>query len=105
MKHASLDLCKPSRRAIEQAFDVALALRSEPEEVAAWAKAIDFRDCDRRVPTPRHKRKPNIRRMVAAAEKTGKTVTSITMPDGAVLHFGEPESTDARQIRGSTISR
>ena len=28
--------------------------------------------------------------MIAAAEKTGKTVTSVTTPDGTVLHFGEP---------------
>ena len=98
MKHASLDMCKPSRRAIEQAFDVALALRSEPEEVAAWAKAIDFRDCDRRVPTPRHKRKPSIRRMVAAAERSGKTVTSITMPDGTMLHFGEAEPQQRKSV-------
>ena len=41
---------------------------------------------ERRVRKPR---KPSIRRMIAAAEKAGKTVTSITMPDGTVLHFGE----------------
>jgi hypothetical protein len=33
-------------------------------------------------------RKPSIPKMVAAAEKTGKSVTSITLPDGTVLHFG-----------------
>ena len=47
---------------------------------------------------PRKKRKPrraSIRRMVAAAEKAGKTVTSVTMPDGTVLHFGELAPTEA----------
>ena len=33
--------------------------------------------------------KPSIRRMVAAAEKAGKTVTGITTPDGVTLHFGK----------------
>ena len=33
--------------------------------------------------------------MVAAAEKAGKTVTSVTMPDGTVLHFGELAPTEA----------
>ena len=44
---------------------------------------------------PKRIRKPSIPRMVAAAEKTGKSVTSITLPDGTVLHFGEPEPTEA----------
>ena len=33
--------------------------------------------------------------MVAAAEKTGKVVSSITMPDGTALHFGESAPTEA----------
>jgi integrase len=33
--------------------------------------------------------------MIAAAEKTGKIVTSATMPDGTVLHFGELAPTEA----------
>jgi hypothetical protein len=44
---------------------------------------------------PRVKRKPrraSIRKMVAAAEKIGKTVTSVTMPDGTVLHFGASDN-------------
>jgi hypothetical protein len=40
-------------------------------------------------PAPRRARKPSMRRMIAAAEKIGKTLTSITHPDGTVLHFGE----------------
>jgi hypothetical protein len=46
------------------------------------------------VKRPRVKR-TSIRRMVAAAEKTGKTVTGVTMPDGTVLHFGELAPTEA----------
>jgi hypothetical protein len=37
---------------------------------------------------PRKKRKADIRKMVAAAEKAGKSVTSVTLPDGTVLQFG-----------------
>jgi hypothetical protein len=47
-------------------------------------------------PPPKRKpRKPDIRRMVADAEKAGKTVTSVTTPDGVTLHFGKGESTEA----------
>ena len=35
----------------------------------------------------RRQRKPNIGRMIAAAERGGKNVTSITTPEGATLHF------------------
>ena len=40
-------------------------------------------------------RKPSIRRQIAAAERSGKTVTSITTPDGTTLHFGKGEPTEA----------
>ena len=43
----------------------------------------------------RRQRKPNIRRMIAAAERGGKNVTSITTPDGVTLHFGKGEPTEA----------
>ena len=39
-------------------------------------------------PRLRKPRRPNISSRVAAAEKAGKTVSSITYPDGTVLHFG-----------------
>ena len=39
-------------------------------------------------------RKPNIGRMIAAAERGGKNVTGITTPDGVKLHFGKGESTE-----------
>ena len=39
-------------------------------------------------------RKPNIGRMIAAAERGGKNVTGITTPDGVTLHFGKAESTE-----------
>jgi hypothetical protein len=51
------------------------------------------------VPTPesrsRRQRKPSIGRMIAAAERGGKNVTSITTPDGVTLHFGKVEATEA----------
>ena len=48
-----------------------------------------------RRPGPKRTRKPSLRRMVAAAEKTGKSVTSVTLPDGTVLHFGGEPVTEA----------
>jgi hypothetical protein len=30
--------------------------------------------------------------MIAAAERGGKTVTSVTTPDGVTLHFGKGEA-------------
>jgi hypothetical protein len=54
----------------------------------------------RELPLPsqpkRHRqRKPSIKRMIAAAERAGKNVTSITTPDGVTLHFGKVEDTEA----------
>ena len=46
-------------------------------------------------PKLRRQRKPSIRALIAAAEKTGKTVTSVTMPDGTVLQFGEAAPAEA----------
>jgi hypothetical protein len=44
--------------------------------------------------TPRQ-RKQDIGKMITAAERSGKNVTSITTPDGVTLHFGKGESTEA----------
>jgi hypothetical protein len=41
------------------------------------------------------RRKPSIATLIKRAEKAGKTVTSVTTPDGTVLHFGEPQPTEA----------
>ena len=43
--------------------------------------------------------------MIAAAERSGKTVTSITTPDGITLHFGKGEPDRGEQSVASTISR
>jgi hypothetical protein len=43
----------------------------------------------------KRRRKPNIGRMIAAAERGGKNVTSIITPDGVTLHFGKVEDTEA----------
>ena len=53
---------------------------------------------------PRRQRKPSIRKMIAAAERSGKTVTSVTTPDGMTLHFGKGDP-PRRAIRGSPISK
>jgi hypothetical protein len=44
---------------------------------------------------PPRQRKPSIRKTIAAAERGGKNVTSITTRDGVTLHFGKGESTEA----------
>ena len=36
-------------------------------------------------------RKPQINKMIEQAEKTGKTVTSVTTPDGHTLRFGDTD--------------
>ena len=36
-------------------------------------------------------RKPGLRTLIEQAEKAGKKVASITMPDGVTLRFGESE--------------
>ena len=46
-------------------------------------------------PQPKRQRKPSIKKMIAAAERAGKKVTSITTPDGVTLRFGESEPTEA----------
>jgi hypothetical protein len=46
-------------------------------------------------PQPQRTRKPSVSTLIARAEKKGKTVTSVTAPDGTVLHFGEPQPTEA----------
>jgi hypothetical protein len=43
---------------------------------------------------PRRQRKPSMRALLAQAEKAGRHVRSMTMPDGTVLTFGEPEAAD-----------
>jgi hypothetical protein len=41
---------------------------------------------------PKRQRKPSIATLVKRAEKEGKTVTSVTTPDGMTLHFSAAEA-------------
>ena len=50
---------------------------------------------ERRWPKRRKPRRTSIRSMIAAAEKAGKTVSSITVPGGTVLHFATSEAAPA----------
>ena len=43
----------------------------------------------------KRQRRPRLDRLIKQAEQTGKSVNSITTPDGHVLHFGEAETTAA----------
>jgi hypothetical protein len=43
----------------------------------------------------RSPRRPSIATLLKRAEKTGKSVTSITMPDGTTINFGESNPNDA----------
>ena len=40
-------------------------------------------------------RKPSVRTMIAQAEKAGKKVVSITMPEGVTFTFGKGEDEEA----------
>ena len=46
-------------------------------------------------PPRQRTRKPSVSTLIARAERKGKTVTSVTAPDGTTLHFGEPPPTEA----------
>jgi len=59
-----------------------------------WNSVPDCRVVELDPPRQR-KRKPSVSTLIARAEKKGKTVTSVTAPDGTVLHFGEPQPTEA----------
>jgi hypothetical protein len=43
----------------------------------------------------KRQRKPRLDRLIKQAEQTGKSVNSITTPDGTTLTFGEPAPTEA----------
>jgi hypothetical protein len=51
-------------------------------------------------PTPplRKLHRPRISKMIEQAEKAGKTVTSITTPDGTKLDFGKPEQQQGNEV-------
>jgi hypothetical protein len=57
-------------------------------------KREDNRIVAKREHTPRP-RKPSLRKLIAQAEKAGKTVSGLTTPDGHTLTFGEPQSREA----------
>ena len=66
------------------------------ERQAEWMRALALPNgfkptADRAKP----RRKPSIGKQIAAAERGGKRVTSITTPDGLTLHFDKTESTEA----------
>jgi hypothetical protein len=95
--------------ASQQERDVALADRcatSMREYVASRMRVIDWDDPapvdltlikpSRSKPKPAaRKRKPSIDRLIAQAEKSGKRVTSATLPDGTKLTFDELEPIEA----------
>jgi len=65
---------------------------------AAKALYREVQELARKYPRPtkpaapaRKPRQPSIRKLVEQAEKVGKTVTSITTPDGTKLDFGEAD--------------
>lgn len=60
---------------------------------AAQPENVDFGvpDVDVPEPAPKRRRKPSIRTMILQAEKAGKSVASITTPDGTTLTFGTAE--------------
>jgi hypothetical protein len=67
--------------------DPFLDLRSDRAKVLAALTSPTER-------TKRRKHQPNIRKMIAEAEKSGKRVTSVTTREGVTLTFGEPDAAD-----------
>jgi hypothetical protein len=73
---------------------------AEVEEIF-WEMRIAEADRRSQIEQPpavveRKPRRPSISKTIEQAEKaTGKTVASITMPDGTTLRFGELEPTEA----------
>jgi hypothetical protein len=61
------------------------------------------------VPDPispaKRQRKPSVGTLIKQAEKSGKPVTSVTTPDGTVLHFGEPEQATQSNPWDEVLSR
>ena len=53
---------------------------------------------------PRRMRRPSLKRQIAAAEASGKQVTSITTADGIKLTFGESTSTDQQNEWDTALS-
>jgi hypothetical protein len=49
-----------------------------------------------KLPSVRRPRRPSIGKLIAKAEQgSGRSVTSITTPDGHTIRFGEPQPTEA----------
>lgn len=85
-----------------QGASYALALRHlrDPRGLLCIAAALEARgslaqSAEKPAPRPRRQRRTSIARAIAAAEKAGKTVTSITTPDGVTLTFGQSGNSTA----------
>jgi hypothetical protein len=74
-------------------------MENDPETVVAALQTIRDDVIQQKAqpqqPQPQRTRKPSVSTLIARAEKKGKTVTSVTAPDGTVLHFGELAPTEA----------
>jgi hypothetical protein len=63
-------------------------------------------DSDEAVAAPKRRtRKPSIARQIAQAEKTGKTVTSITTAEGTTIHFGEATKSESDNALDQWIAK
>jgi hypothetical protein len=98
----------PDRSAQSARRDPFLALANEIERNPWWANSGEWdlppeEGQDQRPPdglrTPakaaRKPRKPSIATLIKRAEKSGRPVTSVMLPDGTTINFGEATSTDA----------
>jgi hypothetical protein len=66
--------------------------------LAPWCDALADKLDPPRKRKPKGKRQ-SLDRMIAQAEKkSGRSVTSITTPDGTTLHFGDPTPTPAKEL-------
>jgi len=93
-------------------YDLALVVRALDGEAqeALWRMLVDAEmageakakaqspsppEAQPQPPLARKPRKLGIVTIIRHAEKAGRPVTSITTPDGTVLHFGEPQPSEA----------
>jgi hypothetical protein len=54
---------------------------------------------------PRRPRKPRIATLIKHAEKVGKTVTSITTPDGTTINFDESTKSESENALNQWIAK
>jgi hypothetical protein len=76
------------------------AARQEAEALRRWRaehpepeRKVEIEDTEEK--PERRERRPSVAALIKRAEKSGKAVASITLPDGTTLRFGERDANDS----------